>query len=210
MISARLRQITAATLLGSVALLAGCSQEPAESGDANADADFASVDHSGHVHTAPHGGTLVALGDHVGNAEVQLDAETGTLTVWLLDGCAEKPVRVADPSLSMIVVPHSSEGDGEEMVFALGAVANELTGEEVGNTSQFSLQSDRLMGIEEFHGQLVSVQMLGQMISPTSFDYPGSSEHTIGGHDHDHGDDHGHDHDDHDHGHSDEALHPGS
>ena len=50
-----------------------------------------------HEHTAPHGGTLVALGEEFGHLELLLNKETGELTAYVLDGEAEKPVRLGAP-----------------------------------------------------------------------------------------------------------------
>ncbi|MBK7495896.1 MAG: hypothetical protein IPI28_11060 [Candidatus Omnitrophica bacterium] len=39
-----------------------------------------------HHHAAPHGGTMVALGDHMAHLELVLDSQNGTLTAYILDG----------------------------------------------------------------------------------------------------------------------------
>ena len=48
----------------------------------------------GHVHTAPHGGMLIELGDHAYNLELLRDPASGKITVWVLDGHAENFVRI--------------------------------------------------------------------------------------------------------------------
>ncbi|GIS61994.1 MAG: hypothetical protein CM1200mP2_42190 [Planctomycetaceae bacterium] len=71
-------------------------------------ADPGAHDHHHHhhdeEHKAPHGGTLVALGDHQYHAENAWDETAKTITVYVLDGEAEKAVPI----------------DVEEIVLAVG------------------------------------------------------------------------------------------
>ena len=50
--------------------------------------------HEHHEHTAPHGGALVGLGKEFAHVELVLEKATGKLTGYVLDGEAEKPVRL--------------------------------------------------------------------------------------------------------------------
>ena len=135
----------------------------------------------GHEHKAPHGGTLVALGGHLAHLEVVLDA-AGKMTVYVLDGEAEKPVRLKHEQLEIKVTP----GKGEPFNVMLKAVANTLTGEKAGDTSQFEAQDDRLKDLKEFDGIAQKLDVKGVEVKPTRFNFPKGNEHE--------GHDHGHDH----------------
>ena len=54
--------------------------------------------HSAHDHTAPHGGTLIEIGEHAYNLELVRDNTAGKLTAYVLDGHAEDFVRIAVPA----------------------------------------------------------------------------------------------------------------
>ena len=77
-----------ATLAGVLLFVSACAKKS----DADSHADHA---HRGHVHTAPHGGVLIEVGDHQYNLEFVHDRSAGSLTVYVLDAHAENFVRVA-------------------------------------------------------------------------------------------------------------------
>jgi hypothetical protein len=110
----------------------------------------------GHVHQAPHGGTLVELGQHTFNLEFVLDRAAGKLTAYVLDGHASNFVRIAAPSFDIVAFV-----GGERRPLTLRAVANTVTGETVGNTSQFEAQADWLKKTAEFPGSLPSIEVGG-------------------------------------------------
>jgi hypothetical protein len=110
----------------------------------------------GHVHRAPHGGSLVEVGDHAYNVELVRDAATGKLTAYVLDGHAENFVRIAAPSFELIAFT-----GGERRPITLTAVANTATGETVGNTSQFEGQADWLKNTAEFAGTIPVIEIRG-------------------------------------------------
>ena len=119
--------------------------------------------HGGHAHAAPHGGTLVELGDHAYNVELLRDAATGKLTVWVLDAHAENFVRIAAPTLELAAMP-----GGKFTPLTLKAVANHGTGETVGNTSQFEVQADWLKTAGAFSG-IVTVEIKGTKFEKVGF-----------------------------------------
>ena len=94
-----------------------------------------------HLHRAPHGGTLVELGEEFAHVELLVDGTTGAATAFVLDGEAEGSFPVAQPALEF-----TGRRDGPEFPFALAAVANPLTGETVGRTSEFRGRCDALRG----------------------------------------------------------------
>lgn len=110
----------------------------------------------GHVHAAPHGGTLIELGEHAYNLELVRDGSSGKLTAYVLDGHAENFVRLAAPSIELTAIT-----GGERRPLSLKAVANPATGETVGNTSQFEGQADWLKQTAEFPGTISSLEIKG-------------------------------------------------
>ena len=117
----------------------------------------------GHAHTAPHGGTLVELGDHAYNIELVRDLAAGKLTAYVLDGHAEKFVRINAPKIDLIAMP-----GGKYTPLVLQAVANPATGETAGDTSQFQVQADWLKTPGGFAG-IFTVEIKGTKFEQVSY-----------------------------------------
>ena len=128
-----------------------------------------------HEHTAPHGGTLVVFGDEFAHIEFVLDQTTGKLTGYVLDGEAEKAVRLSQKTVELKI---HREDIASNFSLQLSGVANVLTGETEGDTSQFAAQSDGLKGASEFHAEIVSIDIKGQMFAHTEFEFPEGNEET--------------------------------
>ncbi len=150
-----------ALLLAALPLLAGCSK----SHDHAADKKSAAADHE-HVHTAPHGGTLVELGEHAYNLELLRDRAAGKLTAWVLDGHAEHFVRINAPTLALIAMP-----GGKFTPLTLQAVANPATGEKLGDTSQFEVQADWLKIAGAFSG-IFTLEIKGTKFEQVAYSLP--------------------------------------
>ena len=133
-----------------------------------------------HEHTAPHGGTLVVFGDEFAHIELVLDQTTGKLTGYVLDGEAEKSVRLSQNTIELKI--HRDDIQSE-FTLQLSGVANVLTGETEGNTSQFEAQSDALKGVSEFHAEVVSIDIKGQIFTHIDFEFPEGNEETHSEHD---------------------------
>lgn len=118
-----------------------------------------------HAHTAPHGGALIELGDHVGHLEAVLDAQTGTLDLYVLDGHAENYVRLAAPA---VVVHLKWEGLAEPATATLSATASRLTGETVGDSSRFSATIPELKGKSEIDLSIPAIDVGGVMYTDVS------------------------------------------
>lgn len=116
-----------------------------------------------HTHTAPHGGTLLELGEHAYTLEFVRDTAAGTLTVHVLDGHAEKPIRIAAASIALIAMP-----GGKFTPVTLNAVANPATGETSGDTSQFTTQADWLKTAGAFSG-IVTLEIKGVKFEQVGF-----------------------------------------
>jgi hypothetical protein len=130
-------------------------------------------DTAGHEHAAPHGGALVELGEEFAHLELVLSASTGTLTAYALDGEAEQAVRLAHPSLEIVVMKEGAA----PVTLALRPVANELTGERDGDTSQFTVTSPDLRQLTRFEGRIQIVNIRGREFREVAFRFPEGSEH---------------------------------
>lgn len=119
-----------------------------------------------HQHAAPHGGTLVALEAEVFNVELLLDPATGTLTAWTLDGHCEHPVRIVQDAIELTL-----DLSGTAVAVRLDAVANPLTGETKGDTSEFRGSHDGLRGAGDFSGTIRSVRVGPRAFQDVKFRY---------------------------------------
>jgi hypothetical protein len=126
----------------------------------------------GHVHSAPHGGTLTELGNHSFTLEFLLDARLGSLSVYILGPHAERFIRIQEESLHVNL---TSAGETHDL--PLGAIANELTNEREGDTSHFSGSLDWLKGKNLISGVMRSVEIQGVVYEEVSFDLGGNREH---------------------------------
>jgi len=124
----------------------------------------------GHEHKAPNGGTLVVLGEEFAHIEFVLNAETGSLTAYVLDAEAEKSVRVTQSELAL-KVEKPFKG-----TIKLSAVENSLTGEKSGDTSEFRGQSDQLKSLREFDAEIESAKVKGKEFKDVHFNFPKGNE----------------------------------
>jgi len=139
-------KLTLAAVLGSFLLISlGACSRPESSSSAG-----------GHSHRAPHGGTLVEIGEHAYNLELVRDPAAGKLTAYVLDGHAENFIRITAPSIELVAFT-----GGERRLVSLRAVANPTTGETVGDTSQFEAQADWLKNTAEFPGEIPALEIRG-------------------------------------------------
>jgi hypothetical protein len=125
-----------------------------------------------HEHHPPHGGTPVVLGDEAAHVELVLDAATGRLQAYVLDGELENFIRVSDPTLTIVATV-----DGAERVLALAAVASPASGETVGDTSLFETQADWLKTTPRFAAKLVAITVRGTAYSEVVFAFPEGNDH---------------------------------
>jgi hypothetical protein len=187
----------AGLLSGTVGCEGGNEYQEFSSGDIKP-ADPGAHDHShdhGEHHKAPHGGSLVELGDHQYHAEIAWDEKAKTITVYVLDGEAEKAVAIDATELELAI------GTGDDAKrHKLAAQPQDGDGE--GKSSRF-VTADKTL-FETFHDNDSATGEIQLPIGDKSF--PLAVTHKD--HDHEHGDhDHGnHKHDkDGDHKHDDKA-----
>ncbi len=147
-------------------LLTGCHTHPPK-----AEKEHAS---SGHVHKAMRGGLLVELGEEFAHVELLHEPDQGRVRVFVLDGCAENPVRVPEKSIRLTLP------DGRKI--KLAAVENVLTGETPGNSSEFQGVDERLKG--KVHWGEVTLNSL--TVKGKSFSGVALKSHDKEEHHHDH------------------------
>jgi hypothetical protein len=141
--------------------------------DAAAGHDHDHDDDHGHHHEPPHGGTLVALGDHVAHVELVLNSDAGKLTLYTFDGEAETAVRIPGGAVSLQVVP---EGADAPIELELIGVANSLTGETAGDTSEFTVTDDALKGLKQCAVVIPSITIRGATFNDVHFPFPEGNE----------------------------------
>ena len=124
-----------------------------------------------HEHHAPHQGTLVVLGEEFSHVELVLDSATGELNAYVLDGEAENPVRVSQSSLIIKL-----KENGKLVKLRLKPIANALTGEKVGDTSQYQGTFEQLKGLSHFEGYISSITSRGESFKDVRFLYPEGNE----------------------------------
>jgi hypothetical protein len=181
---------------GGLLLLTGCNdstpagkQSPVTQGKSGgADHDHEHHHHH-HAEKGPHGGALVAIGHDDAHLEIVLNAETGTVTAYVLDGAAEKPVAIKQKNLQLALTlehgHHHDEKKGEEdkkkedevpdatELLMLAAVS---PGED-GTASEFSGQLDALKGADEFDAALTTITIGDKEFPGVTFNYPKGNEH---------------------------------
>ena len=146
----------------------------------------------GHAHHAPHLGALIPLGDHVGHVELLLDPAQGTVRLYVLGAHAENPIRIADHEITIDL-----QGiDGRKISttpLVMNAQANLLTGEKVGDTSEFVGTHANLVGAQAFHGSLRAITLRGVAFTDVAVSGKVPTHEHEEQHQHEHGD-HGHEH----------------
>lgn len=128
-------------------------------------------EHAHHHHEAPHGGTLVVLGDEFAHLEFVLDEQSGLLQVYVLDGMAIMGTRLQQPEITLDI--STSEKSFE---LTLPAQSNPLTGEKVGDSSLYSIISKDLIGRSKFKVKLQQIVIKGIAFKDITFDFPEGNE----------------------------------
>lgn len=154
-------------------VLVGCGQRETHADKAPAAA--------GHAHVAPHGGTLVEVGEHQFNLEFLFDESRGVLQAWFLDAHAENFVRVALPGFEV-----TATAGEKNYTLTFAPVANAVTGETAGDTAQFEAAAPWLRDAKAFDGVVKAVTVRGVSFSGIAFNFPTNHD------DHDHAKEHAH------------------
>lgn len=176
-----------ALLLGALPIFSGCGNQPAAPAGGTVNVDGpppATVDAHAHPSEGPHHGALVELGNEEFHAEIVHASDT--VTVYILDSSATKPVPIDAPDVTINVV---HDNQPEQFKLAASPEANDGAGK----SSRFALQDSEL--VEHLDSPAAAPKL---MITINGTPYRGEvhHDHDHAGHDHDH---EGHDHDGHDH-----------
>jgi len=108
----------------------------------------------------------VELGEEFAQVELLLDPDAGSLTAYVLDGDAEESVRLKQPSLRVSL----QNGNGEpDLSLELSARADILTGETVGDSSEFSVTMPSLIGRKRVKGRIADMVVKGQEFQDVQF-----------------------------------------
>lgn len=123
-----------------------------------------------HEHKAPHGGTLISFGEEFAHLELVLNAESGELTAYALDGEAEKSVPLAQKEIEIEIEKP------KKTTLRLAARENALTGEKTGATSEFRVSSDELKKTKEFDAKITAITIRGREFKNIHFNFPKGNE----------------------------------
>lgn len=169
------RILTAAAALALAAAAPAAEKKSAAEKKPAAKHDYAH-DHGekghAHVHTAPHKGTLVVFGEEFAHLEFVLDAGSGKLTAYALDGEAEKPVRLKQGEITVEFAPRGAT----TQTVTLKPVANPLTGETAKDSSQYEGTSNWLKGVAKFDGAVKALTIKGTDFKAVGFKFPEGNE----------------------------------
>lgn len=174
--------LSAATLLW----VAGCGDAPAPTKTPVPTAKGHDHGHDHHhAEKGPHEGALVAFGDDVAHLEVVFDAAAGKITAYVLDGGAEKPVKIKADKLQLtFVTGHHHDDDKDKKPAAkdddekTGAVTLEAVDADAdGMATQFAGASEDLKGAEEFDAVLESIRFDKAEFKKQKFNWPEGNEH---------------------------------
>jgi hypothetical protein len=157
------------TLVVAGLFLTGCGRHASHDHDHD-HAEHAESGH-GHAHVAPHGGTVVVLGDEAFHLELVRDGADGTLTAWVLDAHLENFIRIEAREIALIAV-----AGGTPQALSLFAVSNPATGETEGDTSEFTGQAEWLKTAGEFEVVVPSITVRGVTFTDVRFGFPEGHE----------------------------------
>ncbi|EIQ01848.1 hypothetical protein OpiT1DRAFT_00423 [Opitutaceae bacterium TAV1] len=161
---------------GVLAFAAGCHRHDDHAGHNHA----AESGGHHHEHKPPHGGTPVVLGDEAFHLELVRDAEAGRLQLYVMDGELENFIRIPAASINL-----TATVNGEPQTLVLRPVANEATGETVGDTSLFEAEADWIKTTADFDATLETITVKGAAFNDVKFNFPKGNDHDEDG-DHDH------------------------
>ncbi|MDH3591586.1 MAG: hypothetical protein OER88_06890 [Planctomycetota bacterium] len=120
----------------------------------------------GHAADARFGGKMVEIGDHFAWAEIRVDNDDGTITLWMWDAHVENPERLKMKE----IVFHTRLG-GRQTAVTLAAQADSLTGEKIGDTQRFLGSDRRLIGLKSVAGEIEAIDVKGITFEHIKFEW---------------------------------------
>src|SRR5262245_60040509 len=182
-------QLLLPLVAGGLLLLTGCPGETPQAKKSGKTASHGAHDHDDdhdhdhehhhhHAEKGPHDGALVAIGAEDAHLEFVLDADSGTLKAYVLDGDADEAVAIKQASLQLAVTLTKGADDDkgglpeDAVIVMLSAVSPA----DDGTASEFEGQSDSLKGAEKFAANLTAVTVGGKSFKNVTFKYPDGNE----------------------------------
>jgi len=144
-------------------LLAGC-------GDSHHEHHAGEKPHK-HEHTPPHGGTPVVLGKEQYHLEFVLEATSGLMQLYVLDGHMENYVRLTNTTLAV-----SAQVGGQSQALSFIAAATPASGETVGDTSLFEARAEWLKTTTNFDATIKVLTIRGARFENVTFNFPKGNE----------------------------------
>jgi len=159
-------------------LLTGCPSSPPPAKPPAHDDHDHDHDHGHHAHPehGPHNGALVMLGGHSAHVEVVLDKATGTVTAYLLDAHAEKPLTTTQGTLEMGFRVEKTDAAPDDLPELHALTLTGKPGAD-GQFSEFTGQADELKGVDAFDASFVVVTVGKDKFEEVKFSYPEGNEH---------------------------------
>lgn len=123
------------------------------------------------------------LGDEAYHLELVRDPADGKLRAYILDGEMENFVRCSMPAFEIVVTAGKSapaesgpRSHAADIILTMTAVANEATGETVGDTALYEAQAEWLKTSPVFGGEIKRITIRGSTFSHVTFDFPRRNE----------------------------------
>ena len=129
---------------------------------------------SGHQHESLHGGTAVELGAHEFHLDITHDDSAGVLRAYVMDAHLQNFIRI--PAKSFVLAARLPSG---EAALTLEAVSSPTTGETVGDTSLFEVQTNALKRVAGFDAVLKELTIRGKTYTNVAFFVDKSSDGEI-------------------------------
>jgi hypothetical protein len=109
-----------------------------------------------------------------------LDADTGKLTAYVLDGAAEKPVAIKQANLQLafnLLPPDDEDGTKSDLPDSVSVMMLEaVSPASNGTATEFVVQNDDLKGAERFEATLTTITIAGKPFKGILFKYPEGNE----------------------------------
>ena len=121
-----------------------------------------------HEHKSPHGGTAIELGNEEFHLELVREPNSDQMKLYVLDGELENYVRIASPEIIMVM----AEAAAGQETLQFKAMADQATGETIGNTSFFQSQADWLKAKTNFTASIKLLQIRDREYRDVPVKYP--------------------------------------
>lgn len=157
-------------------------KERPDAGKKEHDHDHGHGHDHGHHHHAPHHGSLTMLGDHAAQIELVVDAESGKVDAYVLDGEAEKPLTVDQAELELAIT----------LADAAEPLTLKLTPKDpAAQGDGFSAQDDKLKGVTAFKGTVTTLKIADKTHEKVAVEFDAKKAEAAAHEAHEHG--HAHD-----------------